>query len=112
MSSFALKDLPEPGTPKRKADWCPYGAQWFKDRGQWMDNSATPSPGTIIFFDWDDSDTKGPDGVTDHVAIVERVEDGFVYTIEGNSGDSCRQRKYIVGHYEIYGYGVPDKQHA
>lgn len=90
-----------------KFAWCPYGAQWFKDRGQWMDNSATPSPGMIIFFDWDDSDTKGPDGITDHVAIVERVEGGYVYTIEGNSGDSCRQRKYIVGHYEIYGYGLP-----
>ncbi len=90
-----------------KFAWCPYGAQWFKSRELWMDNSATPSPGMIIFFDWDDADTKGPDGVTDHVAIVERVEDGFVYTIEGNSGGSCRQRKYPVGHCEIYGYGIP-----
>ena len=30
-----------------------------------------------------------------------------VYPIEGNSGDSCRQNQYPVGHYEILGYGVP-----
>ena len=30
-----------------------------------------------------------------------------VFPIEGNSGDSCRQKQYPVGHYEILGYGVP-----
>jgi len=35
------------------------------------------------------------------------VENGVVYTVEGNSGDSCRQRSYSVGHYEIWGYGCP-----
>lgn len=90
-----------------KFAWCPAGVEWFKSQEQWMDNSATPLPGAIIFFDWDDKDTNGPDGLSDHVAIVERVEDGYVYTIEGNSGDSCRQRKYTIGHYEIYGYGMP-----
>lgn len=39
--------------------------------------------------------------------IVEKCENGIVYTIEGNSGDSCRQNQYPVGHYEILGYGVP-----
>lgn len=63
----------------------------------------------IIFFDWDNPDgSSGPqDGLPDHTGIVERVEDGMVYTVEGNSGDSCRQRSYAVGHYEIYGYGIP-----
>lgn len=42
-----------------------------------------------------------------HDVIVEKVENGFVYTIEGNSGDSCRERRYSIGHYEIYGYGTP-----
>ena len=28
-------------------------------------------------------------------------------TVEGNSGDSCRENSYVIGHYEIYGYGVP-----
>ena len=32
---------------------CVNGIQWFKDRGQWADNSIEPTPGMIIFFDWD-----------------------------------------------------------
>lgn len=42
----------------------------------------------------------------DHVGIVEKVENGRVYTVEGNSGDKCCQRSYSVGYYEIYGYGA------
>ena len=74
---------------------CVNGVQWFKDRGQWMDGSAEPAPGMIIFFDWNDEN--GQD-----------VENGRVYTIEGNSGDSVRQNSYPVGHYEVLGYGCPD----
>lgn len=30
-----------------------------------------------------------------------------VYTIEGNTSDSCARRSYSLGHYEILGYGIP-----
>ena len=87
---------------------CVNGVQWFKDRGQWQDRSFEPSAGQIIFFDWDNKGSSGPqDGQSDHVGIVEKCENGIVYTIEGNSGNSCRQRQYPVGYYEILGYGVP-----
>ena len=88
---------------------CVNGVNWFRDRGQWADNSAEPTPGMIIFFDWDNpSGSSGPqDGLSDHVGIVEKVENGRVYTIEGNSGDSCRRRDYPLGYYEILGYGIP-----
>ena len=89
-----------------KFSGCINGVDWFKDRGQWIGNSFEPSPGMIIFFDWDDED--GQDGNADHVGIVEKVENGRVYTIEGNTSDSCRQRSYPVGYYQILGYGVPD----
>ena len=87
---------------------CVLGSRWFKDRGLWQDKSYTPNPGDIIFFDWDKpGGFSGPqDGVPDHVGIVERVENGRVYTIEGNSGDKCRQNSYPLGYYEIYGYGM------
>ena len=85
---------------------CVNGVQWFKDRGQWLDGSAEPAPGMIIFFDWDDEN--GQDGLSDHTGIVEKVENGRVYTIEGNSGDSVRQNSYPVGYYEVLGYGCPD----
>ena len=80
---------------------CVNGSQWFKDRGQWQDGGFTPEAGQIIFFDWEG------DGETDHVGIVERCENGIVYTVEGNSGDACRQRSYPVGSSSIYGYGIP-----
>ena len=88
---------------------CVNGVQWFKDRGQWLDGSAEPAAGMIIFFDWDSPNgSSGPqDGLSDHTGIVEKVENGIVYTVEGNSGDSCRCRQYPVGYYEILGYGVP-----
>ena len=84
---------------------CVNGVQWFKGRGLWQDNSYEPRPGDIIFFDW--SGENGQDGSVDHVGIVEKVENGLVYTIEGNSSNSCRERRYPIGHYEIYGYGTP-----
>lgn len=88
---------------------CVNGVQWFRDRGQWMDGSAEPVPGMIIFFDWDSPDgSSGPqDGLSDHTGIVQKVENGIVYTVEGNSGDSVRVNHYSVGHYEVLGYGVP-----
>ena len=39
--------------------------------------------------------------------IVQKVENGKVYTVEGNSGDSCRVNEYSIGYYEILGYGAP-----
>lgn len=84
---------------------CVQGSNWFKRRGQWAPRSAEPVPGMIIFFDWDQD---GQDGLPDHVGIVERVEGGRVYTVEGNSGDQCRRNSYPLGWYEIYGYGMPD----
>ena len=80
------------------------GVPWFKERGLWQAGSYEPRPGDIIFFDWDDG---GQDGSSDHVGIVEKVENGRVYTVEGNSGDSVRQNSYPIGYYEIYGYGTP-----
>ena len=69
--------------------------------GQWQDRNYEPQAGDIIFFDWEG------DGSTDHVGIVEKCENGTVYTVEGNSNDACNQRQYAVGSSSIYGYGVP-----
>ena len=87
---------------------CVGGVEWFRSRGQWVDNTVEPAPGMIVFFDWNDPNSaSGPqDGEADHVGIVEKCENGIVYTIEGNSGDACRQNQYPVGYYEILGYGI------
>ena len=80
---------------------CIDGANWFKSNNRWNDRNYEPKAGDIIFFDWEG------DGTTDHVGIVEKCENGTVYTVEGNSGDACRQRQYTVGSRNIYGYGIP-----
>ncbi len=84
-----------------KFSGCVDGSNWFKGNGQWQDRNYEPQAGDIIFFDWEG------DGETDHVGIVEKCENGVVYTVEGNSGDACRQNQYTVGSSSIYGYGCP-----
>jgi len=80
---------------------CVDGANWFKSNGKWQNRTYEPKAGDIIFFDWEG------DGTTDHVGIIEKCENGIVYTVEGNSGDACKQRQYAVGSSNIYGYGIP-----
>ena len=110
VSSVSAAHIPPPSLRTWSTCWTPcrptpcQGVPWFQERGLWQDNSYEPRPGDIIFFDWDDG---GQDGSSDHVGIVEKVENCRIYTIEGNSGDSCRQNSYPVGYYEIYGYGTP-----
>ena len=84
-----------------KFSLCSDGVNWFKSKGQWQDKNYEPQAGDLIFFDW------GSDGSIDHVGIVEKCENGTVYTVEGNSGDACKQQSYPVGSGSIYGYGVP-----
>ena len=57
--------------------------------------------GDIIFFDWEG------DGHSDHVGIVEKIENEKVYTIEGNTGNECKQREYNIKSSVIMGYGTP-----
>ena len=78
----------------------PY-VDWFFERGQWQGRDYEPSPGDIIFFDWEN------DGLADHVGIVEKVEDGQIYTVEGNSGDRCVENHYYLGSAPVYGFGLP-----
>ena len=93
-----------------KSIGCVVSMNWYKERGLWLDGNQEPVPGMIIFYDWDDPDGEfGPqDGKPDHTGIVEKVVDGVVYTVEGNSGDSCRQNQHPVGEYVILGYGCPE----
>ncbi len=74
---------------------------WFRERGQWQDRDYEPIPGDIIFFDWEG------DGIADHVGIVEKVENGLIYTVEGNSSDVCAEHSYTLGTVPIYGFGLP-----
>ena len=83
-----------------KFSLCTDGKNWFQNQGRWQGAGSMPSPGAIIFFDWDH------DGTCDHVGIVERCDGTTVYTIEGNSGDAVRERNYAIRSGSIMGYGM------
>lgn len=90
------------GDPPRFAD-VDDGMKLFRDNGrddQWRDSGATPIPGDYVFFDWDG----GTD--PDHVGAVLCVKDGFLYTIEGNSGGKVAVNRYPKNDPRIVGYGV------
>ncbi len=85
-----------------KFSYCPAGIKWLQDAGLWQDSTFEPHPGDIVFFDWAD------DGVSNHVGIVEKVENGWIYTIEGNCDDACKQLAYPLGDSCIFGFGTPE----
>ena len=83
--------------------------QIFKRLGIWNENGAsTPKSGDIITFNWD-QDYQQNDGFADHIGIVERVENGLIHTIEGNSGvvGTVKRNVYRIGHGNIRGFATP-----
>lgn len=82
---------------------CSDGARWFVERGQWAKRGDTiPVAGDVIFFSWN------ADTTINHVGLVVGSDDTYVYTIEGNSRDKCRTRRYPLNDPVIYGYGLPN----
>ncbi len=101
-------------TGLRAAGQIPYfsfvsdGVKFYKNKGKWIDGSEVNTsncdkliyPGMIIFFDWE------PDGKPNHVGIVTRVENGRIYTVEGNSSDAVREKDYSTNSNHIFGFGM------
>lgn len=90
------------GAPPKFAD-VDKGMADFQESGKWRnpnDANNMPIPGDYVFFDWDrDSDP-------DHVGAVLCVKDGYLYTIEGNSGGKVAVNCYPKNNPRIMGYGV------
>ncbi len=68
----------------------------------WLAAGGTPTPGDLIFFDWIVNGDSDPQ----HIGAVLKVEDGSVYTIEGNSAGIIAIRKYALDDPHILGYGI------
>ena len=78
------------------------GVNYFVSQGRWQGKSYTPNPGDIIFFDYYGRGRAG------HVGIVEKVVNGRVYTIEGNTKhNNVGNTSYPLNGSMIYGYGIP-----
>ena len=79
----------------------------FQRLGIWNeDGNSTPSAGDIITFNWD-KDTQQNDGWADHIGIVEKVKNGIIHTIEGNSNNVVKRNTYRIGHGNIRGFATP-----
>lgn len=88
---------------------CSYAIdKFFKPKGLWKERGKyTPQPGDLIFYDWN------IDKKTDHVGIVVKVENGKVYTVEGNTKGTngvygVWQKSWVLNSKYILGYGTPD----
>ncbi len=78
------------------------------------DESVTPEPGWIMFYDWDDNGKGDNKGTVEHVGIVEKVVGKKITIIEGNYSNSVKRRTKTVNSRYIRGYGAPkyDKEAA
>jgi hypothetical protein len=77
---------------------CVYYAQYFKDAGAWYSRKEAKR-GDIIFF--------GSLGAEEHVGFVTKVEDGRIYTIEGNKNNRVQECDYSINYTRIAGVGRP-----
>lgn len=92
---------------KEKGEWLEcqtglYGAgcEWSSNCYRWANRfDKNPRSGDQIFF--------GKTGAEEHTGIVEKVENGVVHTIEGNTSNMVKRRTYSVNSPRIVGYGHP-----
>ena len=85
----------------------------LKKLGIWEENDAyVPQAGDIIFYDWQDSGAGDNVGSSDHVGLVEKVENGIITVIEGNKSNGVNKRTIPVNGRCIRGYGVPNYDKA
>ena len=82
---------------------CQRMTDWYRNNSTYYTRTSgyTPIPGDIIMFRYGS-------GAANHVGFVVGVEDGRVYTIEGNTSGEVGLRSYRLGNTAILGYCVPD----
>ena len=88
---------------------CPPMIRLYQDIGRWVEDDAyVPSPGDVVFYDWQDSGVGDNVGQPDHVGIVVGCTDGMMTIIEGNFDNAVKLRQIAVNARFIRGYGCPD----
>lgn len=88
---------------------CPGMVRLYQEIGRWVENDAhIPSPGDVIFYDWQDTGYGDNVGQPDHVGIVTSCDGITIRVIEGNVSNKVDTRVLVVNGRCIRGYGVPD----
>lgn len=108
-AAFAMNLLEEHGVLNLEGlsnkNYCPTIEKWATDKGIYgKPGQYQPKPGDAVVFDWQ------RDGTSDHIGIVEKVENGQVTVIEGNSSNSVKRNTYPLSSAKIDGYVVTGKQ--
>ena len=84
----------------------------YKQLGRWIENDAyVPSPGDVIFYDWQDGANYASTdntGTPDHVGIVTSCDGKNIRVIEGNVSNKVGTRTLAVNGRYIRGFGIPD----
>lgn len=76
--------------------------------GLWVeDDSYTPKPGDVIYYDWQDNGKGDNVGEPDHVGIVIKVDGNKITVREGNKGGTVGNRIIDVNGRYIRGFIVP-----
>lgn len=100
FASWLWKEAGVPWGPEGKGDdYTPTMVELAKKTGTWK--AQDPQPGDMVFIDW-----QGGEGV-DHVAIVEKVENGKVHTIAGNESERIKAASYPIGDARMMGFVSP-----
>lgn len=87
-------------------NYTPTIKDWAQNKGVYgTPDKYKPKAGDAIMFDW-----KGGRNDVEHIGLVEKVKNGKVYTIEGNSSDSVKRRVYNLNDPVIDGYVVTKGQ--
>lgn len=79
---------------------CTGSVNYYKAKGRYF--TSNPQPGDQVFF----TDNGGKTFY--HTGIVEKIENGRLYTIEGNNNESTRRTSYKLTYSDIGGFGRPD----
>lgn len=88
---------------------CERMIELYKKAGRWQEkDDHSPSPGDIIFYDWQDSGSGDNKGHSDHVGIVVSRNNTTLKIIEGNYSNKVAYRNLKVNGKYIRGYGLPD----
>lgn len=91
-----------------KSALCEDFRTYHKKKGEWKDSAAhggsyIPKAGDLILFQWDGK----PAERVEHIGIVTGCEEGQVLTVEGNSSDRVRLKRYALSDQRIIGYCTP-----
>ena len=80
--------------------WCKT-KKIYKKSLAWGGTKYTPVAGDLLYFTWNQRD------YAEHIGIVRYTKNGYVHTIEGNSGNAVKYRSYGLKDGRILGYAHP-----